>query len=124
MSSTPNKPSGDSSKTHGSSSKDKIKTSSERHSKTSKSSSHPTDLESKKSISSKSIMTVDLDKEMDADELVDQILAEDNLSISSMDVSEDDLETTSANQKKRKREESDNEAAKDEPSADTIMYVV
>ena len=57
---------------------------------------------------------------MDADELVDQVNGENDSSISSMDVSEDEGQNNDANTKKRKREE---EAVEDDEEPERILYV-
>ena len=120
MSSTPVKPPVVSSSKHGST--QKHGSSGKPHHSSSSSSKNGTTTMPKVASSTPS-KVAKKENEMDADELVDHILADDNSSISSMDVSEDEQEKTDINPKKRARPESDNEDASRLGDEESILYV-
>ena len=123
MSSTPSRPSIASSTKQDSARKEKSKTSSGGLNSTSTANSARDSPINKSHTQSKSDKPAKTDKEMSADELADHILADDNSSISSLDVSDDGLENADNASKKRKRVENEPVLEEEEPLAQTILYV-
>lgn len=122
MSSTPSKVPSISSSTPNASKKHSSSSTPGRSEKASNHSSSDSAKKDKKHTSSKSEKEPKRVEEMDADELVDHINGDNDSSISSLDVSEDEAPKAEEKSKKRKREEEASIQYDDEPLTETLLY--
>lgn len=122
MSSTPSKVPSISSSTSNANNKHSSSSTPGQTVKASKHNSHGKEKENKKHKSSKSGKEGKLPEDMDGDELVDHLIGDNDSSISSLDVSEDEAPKGEEKSKKRKREDETNVQYEDEPLTETLLY--